>query len=253
MRLRLGFLGDGMLSRAVREQIIRERPYDVIGIAGRQDALPEGIDLLVEAATQQAVAERVAPAIAAGQDALVLSIGALADAEVREACLRGPGTLVLTTGAIGGLDQVRALAVGGGISEVSIESRKLPATLVQEWMGVDMRAALAAGDQQVVVGEGSAAEIARLFPASANVAAAVALAAGTWNVSARMIADPGATNTRHTVRAQSPLGSVLAEMTNVPSALRPRSSAIVAPAVVRSIDTYAALRGFEISGAPILL
>ena len=246
MRLRIGFLGDGNLARAVRARIEAERPYDVAGVAGRAHPVPEDVDLIVETATQQAVRERVPGVIAAGVDVLLLSIGALADADLRASLQAGPGRLILSTGAIGGLDQVRALRIPGPLTAASIETRKLPATLAQPWMDVDLRATLDRGHEEVVLAEGSAAEIASQFPASANVAAALAMAGDAWDiVRASVVADPTATLTRHVIRATGPEGSVEVSVENEPSAQRPRSSAIVASAILLGIDDYARLRGFD--------
>lgn len=244
-RMRIGFLGDGNITRTVRGSLA-SRPYEVVGGFGRADAIPDGLDLLIEAATQRAVAERVPDVIARGTDVLLLSVGALADPDLRQRLTRGPGRLIVCTGAIGGLDQLRALRVGGALDRVSIESRKLPATLVQPWMDGALRQRLQAGAEEIVLDDDLATAVTQRFPASANVAAAVALAADAWDTAtARVVADPTAVRTRHTIHAAGELGEVTVVMTNEPSPERPRSSAVVARAVVRSIDDYARLRGFD--------
>lgn len=246
MRLRLGFLGDGHLAHAVRGRIEADRPYDVVAVARRDDPVPRSVNLLVETATQRAAVDRLPAVIASGTDVLLLSIGALADPDARAALTAGPGRLIASTGAIGGLDQVRALRVDGPLQSASIESRKLPVTLIQPWMDDELRARLAAGRETILLAKGPAAEVTKLFPASANVAAAVATAAGSWDVTtAKVIADPSATRTRHLVRAHGTLGSVAIAVENEPSPERPRSSAVVATAILRGIDDYARLRGYE--------
>lgn len=246
MRLRLGFLGDGHLAHAVRGRIEADRPYDVVGVVRRDDVIPDNLHLLVETATQKAAADRLPAVLARGTDVLLLSIGALADEATRDALTAGPGRLMASTGAIGGLDQVRALRVADGLRSAAIETRKLPLTLIQPWMDDDLRARLAAGREEIVLAEGPAAEVTRRFPASANVAAAVALAAGSWDVTtARVIADPAAVRTRHLIRAHGSLGSVAIAVENEPSPERPRSSAVVATAILRGIDDYARLHGYE--------
>lgn len=216
------------------------RPYDVVAVVGRDDVMPDGIDLLVEAATQPAVAERIPAVVSRGTDVLLLSIGALADAVVRNALATGPGRVLLTTGAIGGLEYVRALAAVGDLKSATIESRKLPATLIQPWMDTGLVARLTAGNEEIVLAEGPAALVTRQFPSSANVAAALAIAAGSWELTtARVIADPAATQTSHRVYANGGMGEISALATNAPSVAQPRSSAVVAASVLKDIDSYA--------------
>lgn len=249
--LRVAFLGGGNINSELRRVVERDRPYEVVGTIGRLHALPSGaeVDVVVEAATQDAVRERVPALLDAGVDVILLSVGALSDADLRGRLLSPTaGTLIACTGAIGGLDQVRALRAAGPLSAVSIESRKLPGALVQPWMSSELRERLRAGESEIVLAEGLAAEVAQRFPSSANVAAALALAADAWDTAtARVVADPAAVRTRHEIHAVGELGEVRAVVFNEPSPSRPRSSAVVAWAALRALDDYARLRGF---GAP---
>lgn len=256
-QLRVGLLGDGHINRVLRRAVSETRPYRVVGAFGRSDATPaaEEVDVIVEAATQQAVRERVPGLIRSGIDVILLSIGALADPGLRATLLDGrhPGRVIPCTGAIGGLDQVRALRAAGPLTSASIETRKLPATLIQPWMGEEMRDALQRGDREIVLAEGPASGIAQRFPSSANVAASLALAADAWEHStARVIADPAAAQTRHEIHAAGALGEVRCSVTNAPSPERPRSSAVVAWAALRALDDYAALRAFPAAGVLFL-
>ncbi|MFC7787753.1 aspartate dehydrogenase domain-containing protein [Microbacterium sp. MAHUQ-60] len=257
--LRVGFLGDGHLNGVLHRAVRESRPYRVVGVYGRDAVLPGSgmVDVIVEAATQQAVRERVPPLLADGIDVILLSVGALADAAVRSELLQrmpGRGLLIPCTGAIGGLDQVRALRAAGPLESVSLESRKLPGALIQPWMRTRLTESLRAGDTEIVLADGPAAEVAQRFPASANVAAALALAADAWEVAtARIVADPSAVRTRHEIRASGVLGEVRTIVTNAPSVERPRSSAVVAWAALRALDDYARLRGFPNAGGVTFL
>jgi len=107
---------------------------------------------------------------------------------------------------------------------------------------------------ELVLADGPAGDVAQRFPASANVAASLALAADAWDfATARIVADPDAVQTRHEIRAAGALGEVRAVVTNTPSADRPRSSAVVAWAALRALDDYARLRGFESAGGAAFL
>jgi len=256
-QLRVGLLGDGHINGVLRQAVQETRPYRVLATAGREDRIPDAaeLDVIVEAATQQAVRERVPGLVEAGTDVILLSVGALADPAVRRELLGAqyPGRVIPCTGAIGGLDQVRALRAAGPLDSASIESRKLPATLIQPWMDDELRDALQRGDREILLAEGLASEVAQRFPSSANVAASLALAADAWDyATARVIADPAAGQTRHEIRAAGALGEVRCTVTNAPSQERPRSSAVVAQAALRALDDYAALCGFDGVGIPFL-
>lgn len=256
-QLRIGFLGDGHLNGVLRREVERARPYRVVGSFGRHASIPDagGIDVIVEAATQQAVRERVPALLAAGIDVILLSVGALAEPTVRADLLAGghPGRVIPCTGAIGGLDQVRALRAAGPLKTVSIESRKLPSTLIQPWMTDERRDALQHGDREIVLADGLASDVAQRFPSSANVAAALALAGDAWDhATARVVADPTAAVTRHEIHAAGELGEVRCTVTNAPSVERPRSSVVVAWAALRALDDYARLRGLAGDGVTFL-
>lgn len=246
--LRVALLGGGNINGRLRRVIEDSHPYEVIGTFGRHDELPGRgeVDVVVEAATQDAVRERVPGLLDAGIDVIVLSVGALADAGLRARLLGSiRGKVIACTGAIGGLDQVRALRAVGPLHAVSIESRKQPAALVQSWMPAELREDLEAGRAEMMLADGLAGEVAQRFPSTANVAAALALAADAWDLAiARVVADPAAVRTRHEIHAVGELGEVRIVVENAPSPERPRSSAVVAWAALRALDDYARLKGF---------
>ncbi|MBV0894766.1 aspartate dehydrogenase domain-containing protein [Microbacterium sp. NC79] len=242
MAFRIVILGNGNLARHLAD----DPTLDIVGVIGRGDELPPvaDYDLLVEVAAPDAVVERVVPAVEAGATALIVSVGALADADIRDRIRRAAGRAVVTSGAVGGLDFVRALALSGRVGAAHIASSKLPGTLIQPWMGAELVARLRRGDERIVLASGTAEHVASLFPRSANVAVAVALSADAWErTTAEMIADPAATNTTHVITATGTAGSITCEVSNLPSPAQPRSSMVVASAIMRSIAAIAALRG----------
>jgi aspartate dehydrogenase len=201
----------------------------------------EETDLVVEAAGQQALAD-LAPAIMASRASLlVTSVGALRDdATFQLLSAAPPGRVHLTTGAVGGLDMLRSAARLAPLASVRITTTKKPVALVQPWMADAERSALLAADGPVEVKRGSAKEIAGLFPASTNVAASVALAAGNWDVvEAVVVADPGAALTSHVITAAGPAGEYRFEIRNRPSPSNPKSSEVVAYAVLAAIEDIA--------------
>ncbi|MDR6437399.1 aspartate dehydrogenase [Paenarthrobacter nicotinovorans] len=208
------------------------------------DAL-ESADVVVECAGVAAVAEFGPRAIRAGKDLLVTSIGALCEPVLRTTLLEGgPGRTFLTTGALGGLDAITAARAGGTIHRITLESRKLPAALVQPWMDGGTKERLLGTTGPLELLRGGPAELIKAFPKSTNVVSALALAAGSWDVvEAVLIADPAAHRTAHHVVAETSLGTFDICVTNEASPGNPASSALVPHAVVRGLKSLANASG----------
>ncbi|WP_141364180.1 aspartate dehydrogenase domain-containing protein [Glutamicibacter uratoxydans] len=249
---RVGVLGCGAIGSVVAQQIaagkipgaelagvvVRHQRAD---IPYRQLSIDEAIehcDLIVECAGQEALREHAVKVLESGVDLLVSSMGALAD-RVFEAKLRqaGPGRLLFTAGAIGGLDLLGAGAkMGSGFEEIQVTTRKLPQTLIQPWMNEVQRRELETAEAPMEVFAGTAAEAAQKFPKSLNVAAAVALAVEDWDVvSVRLLGDPQAVLTEHQIRARGASGEYSFTIKNYPSENNPRTSGIVPWALLHSL------------------
>jgi aspartate dehydrogenase len=250
---KLGILGAGTIACGVGERIVSgavpglgllgfyaRRP--VSGLPGPQlasfDELLEA-GIVVEAAGRDAVGQHAEAVLAGGADLVCCSVGALADPVLRDrligAAARSRSRLIVPSGAVGGLDLLRA-AAEMGLDEVVIEQRKPPQTLLPE-------AEAATLDAPRVVYEGNVAEVVRLFPQTTNVAAAVALAGlGFDRTVARVVADPARAGNQVMLTARGAFGELLLRLDNAPSA-SPRTSAIVAHSVVSTLRRRSAPRG----------
>lgn len=255
--LRVGLIGRGSIGRkviaAMDSGVVPGAELVGVAASGRQSpdawtdrrlcSLPELIErseLIVEAAGQRAVAEHGPAVVGSGVDLLILSVGALVDEELLARLRSGPGRMSVCTGAIGGLELIRAAAVGGALRRVGMTSAKRPATLIQDWMDPELVDRLRAGTERLEVGRGSPVEVARAFPKSANVAAAVALAAGSSElVEVVMVADPAAVRTRHVIEVDSSCGEYRFDLTHDTSPDNPATAAIVPLAVLRALRDLA--------------
>jgi len=201
------------------------------------DELAEA-DIVVEAAPA-AVFEQIAfAAIEAGRVFVPASVGALLPRMhlVHRAWQTG-ARIVVPTGALLGLDAVRA-AAEGPVESVTIESRKPPRGLegapylVQH--GIDVSGITA--PQRVF--EGNAFDAAAGFPANVNVAAALALAGiGPMRTRVEIWADPTITRNTHTIRVEADAARFTMTIENVPSEENPRTGRITA------LSMLACLRG----------
>lgn len=195
-------------------------------------------DIVVEAAPA-AVFQRIATAaIEAGRIFVPASVGALLPRMelVRRAKETG-ARIVVPTGALLGLDAVRA-AAEGVVDSVTIESRKPPRGLegapylVQH--GIDVSGISA----PMRVFEGNAFDAAAGFPANVNVAAALALAGiGPVRTRVEIWADPGVDRNVHTIRVEAEAARLSMTIENVPSEENPRTGRITA------LSMLACLRG----------
>ena len=182
------------------------------------DALALRADIVVEAlpaALFRAVAE---PAIAAGRIFVPLSVGALLDnLDLVERAKETGARIIAPTGALLGLDAVRA-AAEGVIQSVRMITRKPPAGLEGAPYLVERQISLARLNGPTKVFDGTAREGARGFPANVNVAAALALAGiGPDRTRLEIWADPTIERNTHTIEVEADSARFRMTIENVPS------------------------------------
>ncbi|MES2384070.1 MAG: aspartate dehydrogenase [Pseudomonadota bacterium] len=200
-------------------------------------------DLVIECAGHEVVSAVVPHMLQAGVDVILVSLGALGDARLREslaaAARAGRAQLITVSGAIGGLDALAA-ASGAGIRSVSYTGRKPPAA----WRGTPAEHVcdLDAIRDATLLFEGSAADSARLYPKNANVTAAVALAGvGFEKTAVRMLADPTVTNNVHELEVEGDFGRFAIRLENSALPDNPRTSWLAALSIEAELRKYLAL------------
>lgn len=199
-------------------------------------------DLVIEAAGHEAARAVAGPVIASGADLLLFSVGALADSAFEALCRSATsrpsaGRLLISTGAIGGIDMLKSLAASRTLRSVRLCSTTRPAALVQPWMDAARAEEIRTTRTQITVFSGAAREASQRFPTLANVAATVGLASlGLDNVEAEVRADPAATGKRHEIEAISDETRCTFIVENASSETNPRTSAITPYAALRMIS-----------------
>lgn len=211
-------------ARALAEEVGATRP-DVLALA-----LSEA-DVVVEAASQQALRELAPQALGRGLPLIALSVGALADAalldDVARLCRQHGGRLLVPSGALAGLDALRA-AAEAGLDEVTLVTAKPPAGFGLEGL-----------TEPRVLFDGPAREAVVRYPKNVNVAAALSLAGlGFERTRVRIVADPALTLNTHTVVAKGAFGELTCRVENRPSPENPASSHLA------SLAALALLRRF---------
>lgn len=211
--------------------------HDVQALAGWQP------DLLVECAGHGVVQEVLPGFLDQGVDVVIASIGALMDRELhdrlRGAAACGGARIILPSGAVGGLDALRAAALAG-LTAVRYIGRKPP----KAWKGSPAEAVadLDALTEPTIIFEGTAAKAARSYPKNANVAAAIALAGlGAEQTEVRLLADPSVCDNIHEIEAKGAFGQLSFQVANRPMPDNPRTSLLAALSVERAVLDHAAL------------
>lgn len=247
--MRISIIGQGAIAAYVREHL----PQGISEVAqivrpGKEtagetpwissiDALPPGVDLVVDCGGHAALAVHGPAALAKGIDVLTVSLGALADDalydELLNAAQTGRAKVHLASGAIGGLDALRA-ACTGPMQSVTYTGRKPPAG----WQGSPAEDILdlATLTEPATHFTGNARQAALAYRKNANVAAAVALAGigldATW---VELIADPDAPGNTHQIHAVGQFGEMHFQITGNSLPENTRSSALAAMSVVSAL------------------
>jgi aspartate dehydrogenase len=187
------------------------------------DALAEA-DIVVEAAPA-AVFEQIArAAIEAGRIFVPASVGALLPRMHLVARAQATGARVIVpTGALLGLDAVRA-AAEGPVDSITMVTRKPPGGLAGAPHLKRHSIDVSNLTEPLLVFEGNAFDAAAGFPANVNVAAALALAGiGPMRTRVEIWADPGVNRNIHTIKVEAAAARFTMTIENVPSEDNPRT------------------------------
>ncbi len=187
--------------------------------------MPE-VDVVVEAASQEAVKQYARKVVDSGKNLVVLSVGALLDAEllkqlVELAKKRGKKVLI-PSGAVAGVDGISSASIGE-VKEILLVTHKSPKSLGEEAEEVE---------EPKVLFEGDALEAVKRFPRGLNVAATISLAGiGAEKTRVRVVLDPSVERTVHEIFVKGEFGELYIKASNVPTPENPRSSYLAALSV----------------------
>ena len=217
--------------------LAREVPGAEI-VAG-QDAAIDGADLVIEAASPRVVPELLNAAIEKTRDVMIMSIGGVIGNErlldeAREKDVR----VMLPTGAIAGIDAVKAAKIAG-IESATLTTRKAPRSLKGAPYLEENKVDLDSITGETVIFEGSAREAIKGFPKNVNVSALLSLAGiGVDRTRVRIIASPEFTSNTHEIEVKSGAGNITIRAENVPSPQNPKTSYLAALAAIAALAGY---------------
>jgi aspartate dehydrogenase len=182
-------------------------------------------NIIIEAASQQAVRDFGKPIIEANKDLMIMSVGALADTTLLDlpAVTNGHSRIYVPTGAIAGIDAIRS--VRNLLDSLTLTTTKSPKALAGAPFLEKSRVNLDTVTKITAIYEGSAAEAVKLFPANVNVAAVLSLAGiGADKTKVRIVVDPQATTNQHEITATGSFGDIKITVNNVTTPGNPKTS-----------------------------
>jgi len=197
--------------------------------------IEKDVDIVIEAATVEVVKKHAAAILRSGKDFLVISVGALADRSFYEQlhmiCEQSRVKLLLPSGAIGGLDILKAAKSIGQLETVSITTRKPPKALP----GAPL-------EEETVLFSGCAEEAIQRFPQNINVSIILSLAGiGPAKTFVTIIADPKSEKNSHSIVASGSFGKLSLNVENDPMPNNPKTSYLAALSVISTLQNKDAL------------
>jgi aspartate dehydrogenase len=241
-RLAQGMPGLALAAVAARDRAKAEARLAASGIAAQvvtPAELADRADVVIEslpAAHFRAIAE---PAIEAGRIFMPLSVGALLDhLDLVERAMATGARIIVPTGALLGLDAVRA-AAEGEIHSARLITRKPPGGLAGAPYLVAHGISLVGLDHPLKIFDGSARDGARGFPANVNVAATLALAGiGPDRTRLEIWADPALDRNVHRIEIEADTALLTMTIENVPSAENPRTGRLTPLSVIACLRRF---------------
>lgn len=261
--MRIGIIGGGVIARLFLEQIKRGDmgETEVVAILGRSEAsrgkaladeykvpyvtslyalIDKRPEMVIEAASHDAVRTCAEPLLNRGIAMMILSCGALCDdalrARLEASAAKHKTLLYVPSGGIGGLDALKAVCVAGADS-VEIAVTKPPAA----WKGIPyvekLNVDLDRLSGPLTLFEGTAREGVPHFPANVNIAAALSMAGiGFDRTRLKVVADPALTLNTHYINIHGKTGSISIKFESLAFPDNPKTSLLAC---------YSALAAFK--------
>lgn len=199
------------------------------------------IDIVVEAASQDAVKDVALSVLQNKKDLMIMSVGALLDESVyeilSEACKDFKKTIYLPSGAIAGLDGIKS--VQDELTSISITTRKHPRSLKGAKFFENSDINLDTLNSETIIFQGTAKEAVSLFPANINVAALLSLTGiGSEKTKVKIVADPSTDKNTHHIEASGAFGKMIFTIENYPDPNNPKTSRLAILSAIETLRKY---------------
>ncbi|MEM1581781.1 MAG: aspartate dehydrogenase [Candidatus Bathyarchaeia archaeon] len=201
--------------------------------------MKEDIQIIIEAASQEAVKQYAVKILNSKKDLMIMSAGALIDdallANIMEAASKNEKKVYVPSGAIVGLDNIKSAAIGQ-IEEVTLATRKPPISFKGAPYIERSKIDLSSLREPLILYEGPAREAVKLFPQNVNVAASLSLAGiGPDKTRVKIIVDPNVKNIIHEIHVKGEFGEFYTRTVNKPFPNNPRTSFIAALSAIATL------------------
>lgn len=201
------------------------------------------VELVIEAASQNAITSYLNQLISFKKDVLVMSVGAFANSaffsEVSRNVESNDINIYVPSGAIAGIDALKS--VKNSVSYVTLTTTKNPNSLKDSPFFKNNNFTVDSIKKRTLLFEGSAIEAVQNFPANVNVAALLGLAGiGVEKTKVNVIADPSIRINKHEIKVIGKFGELIVRVKNIPSSTNPKTSYLAILSVIeclRSITT----------------
>jgi aspartate dehydrogenase len=206
------------------------------------DSLIGKSDLVIEAASAGVSNEIAKKGASLKKDVMIMSVGGIIrhyEALFNLAAKAG-SRIYLPSGAICGLDGVKAAAIGK-ISKAELTTRKPPASLAGAPFIEKNKINLNGITSETIIFEGSALEAIEGFPANINVSCVLSIAGlGPQKTLVKIITSPEYKRNTHEVILEGEAGRIFTRTENVPSPSNPKTSHL---AILSAIATLKQILG----------
>ncbi len=242
-RLKIGIIGCGAIGMKTAEYIASDLgdKAEIVGLydkdAAKLSALKATVghkiltdltqildeaDLIIEAASKDAVRELLPEIVKRGKDFIVISIGAfVVYPELLEMTKQCQGNIYLPSGAIIGIDGLNSLRFGT-IKTLTLTTAKPPRSLqgAKTPDGVEVDSL----KEEKILFEGDITQAVKLFPRNINVAATIFMASRYQQIKVIVKVNPALERNTHRIEIDADEAKMRIEVENIPSKDNPRTS-----------------------------
>ncbi|MCC7305462.1 MAG: DUF108 domain-containing protein [Alphaproteobacteria bacterium] len=246
MNKKIGIAGMGAIGSAVARALIKGIPgYELAAISDINPPkgikvpvmdfamLAEECDMIIESLPPYTVPALAREIFSKGKDLILISSSALLlYPEIEEHHKLSQSRIIVPSGALAGIDGVRALAQMG-IKTSRIATTKAPKGYAGAPYIVEQKIDLSSIKEKTKLFSGNAREAAMAFPANINVAATLSLAGiGPDKTAVEIWADPKSKGNCHEIVVSGEFSTITARVENTPDPNNPKSSMLAAQSIV---------------------
>jgi aspartate dehydrogenase len=201
------------------------------------DELINKVDLVIEATKAGTAFDIARKALSNSRDIMIMSVGGILEHynELKALAQSKGARVFIPSGAICGIDGVKAAVASGKVNKVILTTRKPPEAFSGVAYILQNNIRLDNIEKDTVIFEGNALQATKAFPQNINVAATLSISGiGPEATIVRIVASPGIDRNIHQIEVDSEAGKITAITENVIHPDNPKTSYL---AVLSAIAT----------------